>query len=80
MGEKWIFGAVEGWEPSSWRDVTKRGEYRAWHKKNTSPKLLAGKIIRVDFHKFLPSVGLKDCCLRASGLVWDKDRRGVPYS
>lgn len=43
------------------------------------PKAI-GSETKVDFHEFLPSVELKDCYLRASGLGWDRDLRVVPYS
>lgn len=42
------------------------------------PKAIGWENKRVDFHEFLPSVELKGCCLRASGLGWDRDLRVVP--
>lgn len=80
MRLKRIIGTAERWELWSWRKATERGVHREWHKENTFPKPLVQKPRGVDFHEFLPSVELKDCYLRASGLGWDRDLRVVPYS
>ena len=51
-----------------WREG---GVHRRMHKENISPKPLAWKMRRAEFHKFLQPAGLEDRSFKVSELGWD---------
>lgn len=62
--------------------VLEKGErrvHRGLHKKNTSPKPLAGKMRTHDFHEYFQAVTLKHWNFRGLWPGWDRAARALPY-